>query len=93
MAESRDEVIVPGKVLEWGNSYGIRIRKADLDAAGLTPGAEVTVRIERTPGRIDLSGIRFIKGGKPDDSERHDELLGEARLANLRRKTRGASGR
>lgn len=78
------EVQVSGKILEWGNSYGIRVRKEDLDRAGLTPGAEVVVRIEEQ-GKVDLTGFPAFKGGGKDDSIRHDEVIGEARAKGLRR--------
>lgn len=77
------EVIVEGRILAWGNSFGIRIRKEDLERSGLTPGAEVKVRIAPPGGRVDLSHIRFLEGGQPTDSERHDVLLGEARARDL----------
>jgi len=73
-----------GRVLEWGNSFGIRLRKSDLEDAGLTPGEEVTIRIERKLSRIDLSGVPAFSGGAPEDSQRHDDLLGEARSAARR---------
>ena len=79
------DVILEGKILAWGNSYGIRIRKEDLERAGLAAGGAVKVRIETPDRRIDLSHFHFLKGGRPDDSERHDELLGEARSLRLKR--------
>lgn len=83
-----DEVIVEGRILEWGNSYGIRVRKADLERAGLAPGEEAIVRIARRSDKVDLSHVRFLRGDRSDVSERHDEYLGEARLADLKRKQR-----
>lgn len=80
------DVVVEGKILAWGNSYGVRIRKEDLERAGLAAGAEVKVRIETGGGKIDLSGLPVFHGGDPRDSERHDELLAEARFADLERK-------
>lgn len=74
-----DDAVVEGKILEWGNTYGIRVKKSDLEKAGLAPGTQVVVRLERRSGRIDVSAFPFVKGGRPDDSARHDELLGKAR--------------
>lgn len=74
-----DDVVVEGKVLEWGNSFGIRIKRAELEAAGIPPGTEVILHIERKPARIDLSKVRLIKDGRSDVSERHDEFLGSGR--------------
>ena len=77
-----DEVVIEGRVLRWGNSYGVRLSKADLERAGLKEGAKATVRLRA--GKIDLSHVTFYKGGRPDDSLRHDELLGEYRWKRLR---------
>lgn len=82
-----DEAVVEGKILEWGNTYGIRVKKSDLEKAGLAPGTEVVVRLERRSDRVDVSGFPFVRGGDPDDAARHDELLGQARL------TKGARGK
>jgi hypothetical protein len=79
-----DEVIVRGRILKWGNSYGIRLRRADLKKAGLTPGAEAIVRLPRRRERVDLSGLPTFEGGQPDDSLRHDEILAHARSRALR---------
>ena len=83
-----DEVVIKGRVLKWGNSYGIRIRKGELRQAGLRPGAEALVRLAKRPGRVDLSGLPTFKGGEPDDALRHDELLGRARRRSLAERTR-----
>jgi len=83
-----DDVVVKGKVLEWGNSFGIRVKKADLLEAGIGPGTEVVLHLAPTLAKIDLSGFPFLRGGKPDDSVRHDELLAQAGLQDLK-KTRG----
>ena len=72
--------IIKARILKWGNSYGLRIQKADLKRLGLSPGEEVIVRFEGRSGPVDLSGLPRFKGGAPDDSLRHDELLGNARL-------------
>lgn len=74
----RDEVVVEGRLLEWGNSYGIRIRAADVDELGLQPGQEVSVRLSPETDRVDVSDVPTFQGGRPDVSMRHDEILGEA---------------
>ena len=73
------DTILKARILKWGNSYGLRIQKADLKRLGLRPGEEALVRLERQSDRVDLSGLPRFKGGRPDDSLRHDELLGKAR--------------
>ena len=83
-----DEVIVKGRILRWGNSYGIRLRRAELKKAGLSPGSEATVRMAKEHSRVDLSGLPAFKGGGPDDSVQHDDLLGRARAAAMRERKR-----
>lgn len=78
------EIIAQARILKWGNSYGIRIRKQDLERAGLKPGEEAIIRIEGKNDRIDLSHIRFFKSGRHDISERHDEELAKGRTRELR---------
>lgn len=73
------DVIVEGKLLRWGNSYGIRIRKDDVEASDLRPGEEVVVRIEDQGGPLELSGLPTFSSGHPDTADRHDAVLGEAR--------------
>lgn len=77
------EVVIEGKVLAWGNSYGIRIRKADLEREGLHPGEEVSVRIERSADEVDLSDLPVFSGGRTDVSERHDAYLAQALATEL----------
>lgn len=74
------EVTIEGKLLRWGNSYGIRIKKADVEGSDLHPGEEVVVRIEHGGDRLDLSGLPTFSSGHPDTAARHDAALGEARL-------------
>ncbi|MGQ0536923.1 MAG: hypothetical protein ACT4PT_12735 [Methanobacteriota archaeon] len=83
-----DEVVVEGRILEWGNSFGVRVRKADLERAGLGAGTEAVVRIQRKPGKVDVSKVRFIRSGHTDTAERHDDILGEAAWEEHRRLTR-----
>lgn len=72
------EVVLEGKILEWGNSYGIRIRKADLERSGLGPGDTVSVRIEGAEDRVDLSDLPTFAGGRSDVSRHHDRVLADA---------------
>jgi hypothetical protein len=83
------DVVLSGKVLAWGNSFGLRITRDELREAGLQPGDEVSLRILARPARIDLSGLPALEGGEATDSERHDALLAEFRAERLRGKSRG----
>lgn len=66
------------KVLKWGNGYGLRLTKAELEKLELVPGQEADVRISSQPQRIDLSHLRFLDDDATDVSERHDDYLEEA---------------
>lgn len=70
-------VVVEGKILRWGNSYGIRIRKADLERSDLEPGDTVSVRIEGTEDGVELGNLPTFNGGQADVSQRHDEVLAQ----------------
>lgn len=61
------------KVLRWGNSYGIRITKADAERLGLEAGDEVIVDVKAKPGdEIDTTQLPSLDlGGLADD---HDEV-------------------
>jgi len=83
---AKNEVIIRARILKWGNSYGLRVRKADVKKLGLLPESEAVVRLEKQRGRVDLSGLPTFRGGLPDDSLRHDQLLGRARLKSLDRR-------
>jgi len=79
-----DEVIVRGRVLKWGNAYGIRLRLVDLKKAGLTPGAEAIVRLRKRREHVDLSGLPTFGRGRSEDSLHHDGILAHARNRALR---------
>ncbi len=38
---------VKGKILNWGNSFGIRLDKSDAIEAGLTPNEDVEIEVKR----------------------------------------------
>lgn len=63
-----------GKLLRWGNSYGVRLSKADVERLGLKEGQEVAFEVAASPNeKIDLSDMpSFHLGG--DLSVRHDEV-------------------
>ena len=75
------EILVHRKIVPWGNGYGIRLSKTDLERLGLQPRdeAEVLVRGERTG--VDLSKFHFLRLGG-DASIHHDDIIGEGLDAN-----------
>lgn len=89
---SVSEVVIEGKLLRWGNSYGVRIRKDDVEASGLQPGEQVVVRIEAEGEEIPLSGLPTFEGGRSDTARRHDALLGEARSGDRAEPEPGSAG-
>jgi hypothetical protein len=70
------EILVHRKIVPWGNGFGIRLSKGDLERLGLRPRdeAEVLVRGERKG--VDLSHFHFLRIGG-DASIHHDDLIGE----------------
>lgn len=62
-----------GKILRWGNSYGIRLSKRDVEEAGLHEGEEVVVDVKAREGeKVPLDWLRTFSLGE-DLSIRHDE--------------------
>lgn len=75
-----------GKILKWGNSYGIRVSKADFESAGLHPGDVVYLDLAGRSKKVDLSGLPAFDWGGGGASG-HDEILDKERRAKLRRRT------
>lgn len=80
------------KVVAWGNSYGIRLTKAELASLGIAPGAEVEVEVRPVRKKLDWSKIAiFNLGGNA--SERHDDILYEGWLAEEEEKEKALKRR
>lgn len=75
------------KVVAWGNSYGIRLTKAELASLGIAPGAEVEVEVRPVRKKIDWSKVAIFRWGD-NASERHDDILYEGWLAEEEGKER-----
>lgn len=61
------------KILRWGNSYGIRLSKRDVEEAGLREGEEVVVEVKAREGeKVPLDWLYTYSGGG-DLSIHHDE--------------------
>jgi antitoxin component of MazEF toxin-antitoxin module len=71
-------MLVKGKILEWGNSFGLRLNKAEVIGAGLSPDEEVVVEVKR---RISTGRDMFGTLGKKVDTDKAlreiDELFRE----------------
>ncbi|MEK6985037.1 MAG: hypothetical protein AABX89_01470 [Candidatus Thermoplasmatota archaeon] len=70
------EIQIHRRIVAWGNGYGIRLTKGELERLGLRPRdeAEVIVRGERKG--IDFSRLRFLHLSG-DAGARHDDIIGE----------------
>lgn len=67
-----------GKLLKWGNSYGVRLAKADVEAAGFRVGDELHVQLGGHPARRDLSKMWTFAGPDAHGSRDHDRILNDA---------------
>lgn len=72
------DVEVRGKLLEWGNSYGIRISKDDVQRFGLKPNQDVRIRLEIGKKPLRVQDLPSFDLGKAAD--RHDELFAKSAL-------------
>ena len=75
-----------GKVLKWGNSYGIRVSKADFERAGLHAGDVVHLDLAPRSKKVDLSDLPAFNWGG-GGALGHDKILDEERAAKLRRRS------
>lgn len=71
------EIQVRRRIVPWGNGYGIRLSKSDLERLGLQPRDEAEVVVRSQPRGLDLGHFHFLRLGG-DASLHHDEILGEA---------------
>ena len=65
------------KIKKWGNSFGVRLTKKELEEYGLKEGDEVKIKIEKVkPGKeVDLSDIPTFSETDEKVSEHHDKYL------------------
>lgn len=71
-------MIAKGKILEWGNSLGIRLNKAEAAAAGLHPNdvVEVEIKTKFTKAK-ELFGTLKNKVDTEVALREIDEMFGE----------------
>ncbi|MFA5861872.1 MAG: AbrB/MazE/SpoVT family DNA-binding domain-containing protein [Candidatus Thermoplasmatota archaeon] len=70
------DVEVRAKLLEWGNSYGIRLSKDDVQRFGLRPNHEVRIRLEINGEPLRVKDLpSFDLQGAADH---HDEIFAES---------------
>lgn len=78
-------VTIRGRLLRWGNSYGLRIARQDVDRLRLRPGSEVEIKVNVGPeGTMrPMEAPSFDLGGRAADE--HDRLFAEGTMSDLRR--------
>lgn len=62
------------KLLKWGNSYGLRVSKRDVERAGWHVGKTVAVHAVDEDERLAVPHFTF-HGGPGNMAEDHDEVL------------------
>lgn len=68
-------------LLKWGNSYALRVTRAQAEALGARPGVPLHARVEAA-GMPEWR-IPVIRGGRPLDRS-HDEILAEMMMEEWR---------
>ena len=65
------------KIKRWGNSFGVRLTKKELEEYGLKEGDEVKIKIEKVKPKkeVDLSNIPTFSETDEKVSEHHDTYL------------------
>lgn len=65
------------RLVRWGNGYGLRLRKRDLETIGAREGSivEFTPRVVKQPDRVDLSDRPTYRDPDPRASLKVDEFL------------------
>jgi len=65
------------RVRRWGNSLAVRLRKEDVEEAGVSDGDLVTVEIVRVAktDSVDLDGLPTFADDNPRASVEHDRYL------------------
>jgi antitoxin component of MazEF toxin-antitoxin module len=65
------------KVRRWGNGLALRVRKKDLESAGVSEGDVVEVKVSRpsSSGAIDLETMPAFRDADRFASVRHDRYL------------------
>ena len=64
------------KIKKWGNSFGVRLTKKELEEYGLKEGDKIKIKIEKViPKEIDLSDLPTFSETDEKVSEHHDTYL------------------
>lgn len=80
-------VSLRAKLLKWGNSFGLRLSRQDVERLRLRAGKDVEVKVEVSPETIHPSRVRsFRLGGHAADD--HDGLFERSVAAEHRERGR-----
>ena len=65
------------RVRRWGNGLAVRLRKGDVEAAGIAEGDVVKVELAKVTkkGKVRLRDLPTFDDPDPRASVRHDEYL------------------
>lgn len=67
---------IRGKVLQWGNSYAIRLSKPQARQAGLRPGMEVDVHLRPPTRPYPVADLPTFRPLRPARDEQDDAASG-----------------
>lgn len=80
-------IAVRAKLLEWGNSFGLRLSRQDVERLHLRLDTEVEVKVDVEPNKIRVEDLHsFDLGG--DAADRHDEYFANSAEEDLRKRRR-----
>lgn len=80
-------IAIRAKLLEWGNSFGLRLSRQDVERLHLRLDTEVEVKVDVEPDKIRVEDLRsFDLGG--DAADRHDEYFAKSVEEDLRKRRR-----
>lgn len=70
------DVELRGRLLEWGNSFGIRLSKDDVQRFGLRPNQQVRIRLEIDAKPLRVADLPSFDLGRAADH--HDKLFAQS---------------
>ena len=73
-------------VKKWGNSYAIRVTKADLQRLGVKPGQEIEFSLRALPAKVDLSALPTFRSKETLEQAR--QASADERIARWSRASR-----
>jgi hypothetical protein len=72
------ESVIKARIRKWGNTFGIRISRREMQRLRVREGAEVTARVTTHPEPADVSRFPVFHGPDPHGSRDHDRVIAES---------------